>query len=72
MVENPQEAEKFMRETIKQGAGAGAKAKAEAESAAASFERFKAALKEEVSRDFGGGGTSSNSAGRAGGGRKRN
>ena len=55
MVENPKEAEKFLRDTMEQGAGAGEKAKAEAGSVAARFERFKAALKEEVSRDFGGG-----------------
>lgn len=54
-MEDPKEAKKFLRETLEQGAGAGEKAKAEAGSVAASFERFKAALKEEVSRDFGGG-----------------
>lgn len=62
MVENPKEAEKFLRDTMEQGAGAGAKAKEEAGSVAARFERFKSALKEEVSRDFGGG-TGANASG---------
>lgn len=64
MVEDPAQAEKFVRETMKQGAGAGAKAKAEADSVAAQFERFKRALKEEVSRDMGtGNGSRSNNRG---------
>lgn len=45
--ENPEEAVKIMR-------GASAKVKAEAESVATSFERFKAALKEEVAGGEGG------------------
>ncbi|CAN0051899.1 unnamed protein product [Ectocarpus sp. 12 AP-2014] len=52
MADNPEEAAKLMR-------GAGIKVKAEADSVASSFERFKAALKEEVAQ--GGGGTSSSS-----------
>ncbi|CAN0059047.1 unnamed protein product [Scytosiphon promiscuus] len=48
MAENPEEAAKLMR-------GAGEMAKAEAESVATSFERFKAALKEEVSQGTGAG-----------------
>lgn len=64
MVDDPAQAEKFVRETMKQGAGAGAKAKAEADSVAAQFERFKRALKEEVSRDMGtGNGNRSNTRG---------
>ncbi|CAM9164984.1 unnamed protein product [Laminaria digitata] len=64
MVENPKEAEKFLRDTMEQGVGAGEKAKVEAGSVAARFERFKSALKEEVSRDFGGGGgTGANASG---------
>lgn len=52
MAENPEEAAKLMR-------GAGEMAKAERDSAARSFERFKAALKEEVSSgtEAGAGGT---------------
>lgn len=52
MADNPEEAAKLMR-------GAGEKVKAEADSVASSFERFKAALKEEVAQ--GGGGASSSS-----------
>ncbi|CAM9594546.1 unnamed protein product [Ectocarpus sp. 12 AP-2014] len=52
MADNPAEAAKLMR-------GAGEKVKAEADSVASSFERFKAALKEEVAQ--GGGGASSSS-----------
>ncbi|CAB1117443.1 unnamed protein product [Ectocarpus sp. CCAP 1310/34] len=52
MADNPEEAAKLIR-------GAGEKVKAEADSVASSFERFKAALKEEVAQ--GGGGASSNS-----------
>lgn len=51
MANKPEEAEKLVRETIKKGG----KAKEEVESIAASFERFKAALREELSQDFGGG-----------------
>ena len=52
----PEEAEKLMRETLKRGE----KATGDVGSIAASFERFKAALQEEVSRDFGGGKAKSN------------
>ncbi|CAN0218001.1 unnamed protein product [Ectocarpus sp. 6 AP-2014] len=52
VADNPEEAAKLMR-------GAGQKVKAEADSVASSFERFKAALKEEVAQ--GGGGASSSS-----------
>lgn len=62
MVEDPAEAEKFVRETMKQGVGAGAKAKAEADSVATQFDRFKRALKEEVSRDMGTGNSKTTSS----------
>ena len=54
MAENPEQAAKIMR-------GAGEKVKAEAESVATSFERFKAALKEEVGQTGGGAGAASGS-----------
>ncbi|CAM9358947.1 unnamed protein product [Pylaiella littoralis] len=56
VVENPEEAAKLLR-------GAEQKVKAEAESVVSSFERFKAALKEEVSQ---GGASSSSSSGSSG------
>lgn len=55
VAENPEQAAKIMR-------GAGEKVKAEAESVATSFERFKAALKEEVG---GGSGAASGAASKA-------
>eukprot|EP00903_Cladosiphon_okamuranus_P006155 g6056.t1 len=56
MAENPEETAKILR-------GVGEKVKAEADSVTSSFERFKAALKEEVSG--GAGGAASSSSGRS-------
>lgn len=69
LANKPEEAEKLMRETMKKGE----KVKEEVDSIAASFERFKAALREELSRDFGGSSkprSSSNSNTRVGGDRR--
>lgn len=52
MIDDPKEAERILRETLKQSAGLGTKPKEGGESAVARFERFKAALKEEVSKDY--------------------
>lgn len=58
VAENPEQAAKIMR-------GAGEKVKAEAESVASSFERFKAALREEVAGGGGGTGTTTSNSGGA-------